>query len=117
VSPVKYELGFYIPEDDILHSHCRENFRSYKPNRISSILCLVSYSLITLLFGAAWSQLTADKWNTGIKEADAITPEYDTNLHRSEKLKLHIQISLKKHSVVDLTKKYTGYFKIQGITS
>jgi hypothetical protein len=29
VSPVKYELGFYIPEDDILHSHCRENFKSY----------------------------------------------------------------------------------------
>jgi hypothetical protein len=24
VSPVKYELGVYIPEDDILHSHCRE---------------------------------------------------------------------------------------------
>jgi hypothetical protein len=21
VSPVKYELGFYIPEDDIFHSH------------------------------------------------------------------------------------------------
>jgi hypothetical protein len=29
VSPVKYELGFYIPEDDILHSHCRENFKFY----------------------------------------------------------------------------------------
>jgi hypothetical protein len=29
VSPVKYELGFYIPEDDILHSHCRESFKSY----------------------------------------------------------------------------------------
>jgi hypothetical protein len=29
VSPVKYELGFYIPEDDILHSHCRENLKSY----------------------------------------------------------------------------------------
>jgi hypothetical protein len=28
VSPVKYELGFYIPEDDIL-SHCRENLKSY----------------------------------------------------------------------------------------
>jgi hypothetical protein len=28
VSPVKYELGFYIPEDDILHSHSRENLRS-----------------------------------------------------------------------------------------
>jgi hypothetical protein len=26
---VKYELGFYIPEDDILHSHRRENFKSY----------------------------------------------------------------------------------------
>jgi hypothetical protein len=29
VSPVKYELGFYFPEDDILHSHCRENLKSY----------------------------------------------------------------------------------------
>jgi hypothetical protein len=27
--PVRYELGFYIPEDDILHSHCRENLKSY----------------------------------------------------------------------------------------
>jgi hypothetical protein len=30
VSPVKYELGFYIPEDDILHSHRRENLKSYR---------------------------------------------------------------------------------------
>jgi hypothetical protein len=29
VSHVKYELGFYIPEDDILHSHRRENLNSY----------------------------------------------------------------------------------------
>jgi hypothetical protein len=29
VSPVKYELGLYIPEDDILHSHGRENLKSY----------------------------------------------------------------------------------------
>jgi hypothetical protein len=29
VSPVKYGLGFYIPEDDILHSHCRDNLKSY----------------------------------------------------------------------------------------
>jgi hypothetical protein len=28
VSPVKYELGFYIPED-ILHSNRRENIKSY----------------------------------------------------------------------------------------
>jgi hypothetical protein len=26
---VKYELGLYIPEDDILHSHRRENLKSY----------------------------------------------------------------------------------------
>jgi hypothetical protein len=31
MSPVKYELGFYIPEDAILHSHCREN-RKYNIN-------------------------------------------------------------------------------------
>jgi hypothetical protein len=31
VSPVKYELGFYIPDDDILHSHRRENLKSYIP--------------------------------------------------------------------------------------
>jgi hypothetical protein len=29
MSPVKYELVFYIPEDDILHSHRRENLKSY----------------------------------------------------------------------------------------
>jgi hypothetical protein len=29
VSPVKYEPGFYIPEDDILHSHRREHLKSY----------------------------------------------------------------------------------------
>jgi hypothetical protein len=29
VSPVKYELGFYVPEDDILHSHRREHLKSY----------------------------------------------------------------------------------------
>jgi hypothetical protein len=29
VSPVKYELDFYIPEDDILHSDRRERLKSY----------------------------------------------------------------------------------------
>jgi hypothetical protein len=29
VSPVKYELGFYIPKDDVLHSHRRDNLNSY----------------------------------------------------------------------------------------
>jgi hypothetical protein len=29
VSPVKYELGVYIQENDILHSDRRENLKSY----------------------------------------------------------------------------------------
>jgi hypothetical protein len=29
MSPVRYELGFYIPEDDILHSQCSENLKTY----------------------------------------------------------------------------------------
>jgi hypothetical protein len=29
VSPVRYELGFYIQEDGILHSHRREDLKSY----------------------------------------------------------------------------------------
>jgi hypothetical protein len=29
VSSVRYELGFYIAEDGILHSHRRENLKSY----------------------------------------------------------------------------------------
>jgi hypothetical protein len=29
VSPVRYELAFYTPEDGILHSRRRENLKSY----------------------------------------------------------------------------------------
>jgi hypothetical protein len=29
MSPVRYERGFYISEDGILHSHRRENLISY----------------------------------------------------------------------------------------
>jgi hypothetical protein len=29
VFPMRYELGFNIPEDDILHGHRRENLKSY----------------------------------------------------------------------------------------
>jgi hypothetical protein len=29
MSPVRYELGLYIPEDVIPHSHRRENLKSY----------------------------------------------------------------------------------------
>jgi hypothetical protein len=27
--PVRYEVGFYIPEDEVLHNHSCENLRSY----------------------------------------------------------------------------------------
>jgi hypothetical protein len=30
MTPVRYELGFYITEDGVLHSHRRENFKSFK---------------------------------------------------------------------------------------
>jgi hypothetical protein len=36
VSPVRYELGFYIPEDDILHSHHREDLKTYTSEISSS---------------------------------------------------------------------------------
>jgi hypothetical protein len=32
---VKYELGFYIPEDGILHSDRRENLKSYETLLVS----------------------------------------------------------------------------------
>jgi hypothetical protein len=38
VSPVKYELGSYIPEDGILHSHRRENLISYSDEVYDSLL-------------------------------------------------------------------------------
>jgi hypothetical protein len=33
--PVRYELGFYIPEDDILHSHRSEHLKSYTAYAVS----------------------------------------------------------------------------------
>jgi hypothetical protein len=38
--PVKYELGFYIPEDDIPHRHRRESLKPY---------CLVLHPLPVLI--------------------------------------------------------------------
>jgi hypothetical protein len=43
MSPVRYKLGFYIPEDDILHSHRRENLKSYTvPDRFNYTCDLAS---------------------------------------------------------------------------
>jgi hypothetical protein len=37
---VRYELGFYIPEDGILHSHRHENLKSY-------MACFVVVEVVT----------------------------------------------------------------------
>jgi hypothetical protein len=61
VPPVKYERGFYIPEDDILHSPRRENLKSYTGEKClpvpeiqaesscstRSLVCLVSVIQVT----------------------------------------------------------------------
>jgi hypothetical protein len=46
VSPVRYELGFYIPEDDVLLSHRREHLKSYIIESFSSVV-FVSYGFDT----------------------------------------------------------------------
>jgi hypothetical protein len=39
VSPVKYELSFYIPEDGSVHSHRREVLKSYMIQTNNFIIC------------------------------------------------------------------------------
>jgi hypothetical protein len=56
VSPVRYGLGFYIPEDDILHSHRRENLKSYSFSllfrlQLSTITSLSSIGQLTFEIG------------------------------------------------------------------
>jgi hypothetical protein len=46
VSPVKYELGFYIPEDDILHSYRRENLQSYTLVEVQLLSILVEAGVL-----------------------------------------------------------------------
>jgi hypothetical protein len=39
MSHVKYELGFYIPKDDILHTDRRDNLRSYVTPISVAVFC------------------------------------------------------------------------------
>jgi hypothetical protein len=43
VSPVMYELGFYIPEDDILYSHRRDNLRSLVRKFLHAVETVISF--------------------------------------------------------------------------
>jgi hypothetical protein len=46
VSPVKYEQGFYIPEDNILHSPLRENLKSYKSHGVWFLFFFISMEML-----------------------------------------------------------------------
>jgi hypothetical protein len=39
MSPLTYELGFYIPEYDFHHSHSRKNLKSYIGNLDTNNSC------------------------------------------------------------------------------
>jgi hypothetical protein len=55
VAPVKYELGIYIPEDEILHCHSRENLRSYicekqSPDTGFMLHCRIMSAILTYVY-------------------------------------------------------------------
>jgi hypothetical protein len=54
VSPVKYELSFYIPEDGILNSHRRENLKSY-----------IFLKLFILLLSKLWKRKSSEIGDKG----------------------------------------------------
>jgi hypothetical protein len=66
VSSVKFELGFYIPEDGILHSHCRKKHRLLQRN-ILLIICPLS-ALLTSIYS---------HYSIRCKIADSITSIID----------------------------------------
>jgi hypothetical protein len=57
VSPVRYELGFYIPEDDILYSHRRENLKSYIIYQFDCITLVSPLNTITKILGLIVAEL------------------------------------------------------------
>jgi hypothetical protein len=71
VSPVKYELGFYIPEDEILHSHSRENLK------ILHIIILLFFTL------TQWIQLHSNRNKEAAVAARFCCSVYERNDRRS----------------------------------
>jgi hypothetical protein len=75
MSPVRYELGFYIPEDEILHNDRCENLRSY----------------ITL---TGWTLLWRRNVSPAMYELDFYIPEDDIlHSHYRENLKSYIALT------------------------
>jgi hypothetical protein len=61
VSPMRSDLGFYIPEDGILHSHCRDDLESYKviSGLILSSIHILKSSFFTIVRFGISSQLAS----------------------------------------------------------
>jgi hypothetical protein len=81
VSPVRYELGFYIPENDILHSLRRDNLiyhilsvhpQSQKPLD-ASILHFSAYTTAQLTARSNQSRILQNYNKSYDKESDANT--------------------------------------------
>jgi hypothetical protein len=76
VSPVKYGLGFYIPEDDVLHSHHRET------SNLTSHSCMFRLTKIYVIM----LMYVCNSWNgsisigTGYKR-DGLRMKRTTQLH------------------------------------
>jgi hypothetical protein len=64
--PHKVRLGFYIPEDGIIHNHRRENFKSYISTLVSEVsrsvrnICLLCEALTVRLRARPPAHMT---WN------------------------------------------------------
>jgi hypothetical protein len=58
VFPVRYELGFYIPEDGIFHSHRRKNVKSYIINGFTAHMLdlgrLFSFLILYIVRRTPW---------------------------------------------------------------
>jgi hypothetical protein len=72
---VKYELGFYIPDDDILHSDRRENLKSY-----------TALSGLTLYL---WRNVSPVRYELGV----SILEDGILQSHRRENLKSYIALT------------------------
>jgi hypothetical protein len=62
VSPVKYELGFYIPEDGILHNHRREHLKSYNDLVDQIIIIIIG---ISRKYGPSQGRCGRGGWGSG----------------------------------------------------
>jgi hypothetical protein len=93
---VRYELGFYIPEDDILHSHRRENLKSY--------IALTGWTL-------EWRNVSPVKYELGfyIPEDDILHSHSRVNL-KSYMLLVNVYISSRpSHEFANDTLNYLNF--------